>query len=151
MPWSLATRTSFKTSNKHGSCLGFVFLNSFYVTNHRKKKKLSNLILMFYCIRVTSDCLGADSRSPGSTRGKWPRQRPTFFILYSQPKALHPQPSPYPQSSEKKNSLPRPPRCVIVTHKVYTYAGLFIRQILINRLSHWKLFSSKLQNSLKML
>jgi hypothetical protein len=30
-------------------------------------------------------------------------------------------------------SLPRPPRCIIVTHKVYTYAGLFIRWILIGR------------------
>jgi hypothetical protein len=29
-----------------------------------------------------------DSHSPGSTRGKWPSQWPTFFILYSQPKSL---------------------------------------------------------------
>jgi hypothetical protein len=50
---------------------------------------------------LTQDCLWADLRSPGSTRGKWPRQWPTFFILYSQPKALHPQPSTYPQSSDK--------------------------------------------------
>jgi hypothetical protein len=29
--------------------------------------------------------------------------------------------------------LPRPPRCIIVTHKVCIYAGLFIRRILIGR------------------
>jgi hypothetical protein len=36
-------------------------------------------------------------------------------------------------------SLLRPPRCIIVTHKVCTYAGLFIRRIMIGRaniLSH---------------
>jgi hypothetical protein len=32
-----------------------------------------------------------------------------------------------------KISLPRTPWCVIVTHKVYTYAGLFIRRLLIRR------------------
>jgi hypothetical protein len=47
-----------------------------------------------------------------------------------------------------KISLPRPPRCIIVTHKVYTYAGLFIRRILIGRgniHSHWKRVSSILK------
>jgi hypothetical protein len=33
-----------------------------------------------------------------------------------------------------KISLPRPPRCIIVTHKVYTYAGLFIKRILIEHI-----------------
>jgi hypothetical protein len=49
-------------------------------------------------------------------------------------------------------SLPRPPRCIIVTHKVCTYAGLFIRRILIGRATDFhikKVF--RLKNSLKML
>jgi hypothetical protein len=49
-------------------------------------------------------------------------------------------------------SLPWPPRCTIVTHKAYTYAGLFIRWILIGKATDFhteKTFSSKLENSLK--
>jgi hypothetical protein len=37
------------------------------------------------------------------------------------------------QIGADSRSLPLPPRCIIVTHKVYTNAGLFVRRILIGR------------------
>jgi hypothetical protein len=53
---------------------------------------------------------------------------------YSQPKALHPQPSPYPQSSGKDFTTLTTPVYNCDSYSIH-YAGLFIRRILIGRVT----------------
>jgi hypothetical protein len=83
-----------------------------------------NLFLDYPVITSTSRLtqIGADSHSPDSRGNR---------------SISHNIPLTYTLNFRKTISLSRPPRPVynnkIVTHKVYTYAGLFIRQILIGR------------------
>jgi hypothetical protein len=69
--------------------------------------------------------IGADSRSPDS-RGNRSLSHNIPFM-----------PLPYTLNFRTTISLPRPPRCIIVTHKGYTYAGLYIRRILLGRATYF--------------
>jgi hypothetical protein len=64
------------------------------------------------------DCLGADSRSPGSTQGH------PILIAQDSPSSAITLPSIFGQKFHYYN---------FNSYRVYTYAGLFISRILIGR------------------